>query len=60
MGRGDGNFDTTTTVPGTSGATNVTVGDTNTDGKLDLTVELPGGATVFYGDGAGNFSTTPP
>jgi hypothetical protein len=60
LGRGDGSFDATTTVSGTSGATSVSVGDANTDGKLDLTVTLPGGPTVFYGDGAGSFSTTPP
>ena len=34
--------------------------DVNADGKLDLVVGLPAGPTTFYGDGAGNFSTTAP
>ena len=58
-GHGDGTFAAPVNVPGTSGGTAVSVGDLNSDGKLDLDVSL---ATLvpFYGDGAGNFSTTPP
>jgi hypothetical protein len=55
-GKGDGTFGSAVTVPGTDGATFVSVSDVNGDGKPDLEVY----PTTFYGDGAGNFSTTPP
>jgi len=64
LGDGQGGFsrtieDTATKV--TSGSLTAAVVDANSDGKLDLSVS--NGATIgqiFYGDGAGNFSTSPP
>jgi hypothetical protein len=47
-------------IAGTDNATDVTVSDVNTDGKLDLVVTLAGGPTPFYGNGAGQFSTVAP
>jgi len=58
-GAGDGTFARPVNVPAASGATDVLVGDLNGDGKLDLNVSLAT-LTALYGDGAGNFSTTPP
>ena len=59
FGTGTGGF-STTRIAGTDGVTNLSVGDANTDGKPDLLVTLPGGTTPFYGNGAGQFSTTAP
>jgi hypothetical protein len=58
-GAGDGTFARPVNVPAASGATAVQVGDLNGDGKLDLNVSLAA-PMPLYGDGAGNFSTTPP
>ena len=61
FGVGDGRFSgTPTRIAGTDGVTDLSVGDANTDGKLDLLVTLPAGVTPFYGNGAGQFSTTAP
>jgi FG-GAP-like repeat len=57
---GAGSFGSKVLIPGTQGATSATPSDVNGDGKLDLIVMLSAGATTFYGDGAGNFSTTAP
>ena len=50
----------TTRIAGTDGAGALSVGDANADGKLDLLVTLLAGVTPFYGNGAGQFSTTAP
>jgi hypothetical protein len=61
LGNGDRTFQTGNDyVPGTWNATSVEAADVNTDGNVDLLVGLPAGLTTFYGDGAGNFSTTAP
>ena len=64
-GTGDGKFLATTGVPGTSGALSAQVMDANGAGKLDLLVTFDvadGGVPMqmFYGNGAGGFSTTRP
>ena len=62
-GAGDGTFAAPVHVPGTTGATSVSVGDLNGDGKLDLDISYSTGTDALvplYGDEAGNFSTTPP
>jgi hypothetical protein len=62
-GAGDGTFAAPVHVPGTTGASGVSVGDLNGDGKLDLDVsyDAPSSTPVpMYGDGTGNFSLTPP
>jgi hypothetical protein len=64
-GNGDGTFGNSVAVPGTNGAQSGQVMDANTDGKLDLLVTFETGdggpaMQTFYGDGAGNFSTTAP
>ena len=59
FGAGDGGF-TTTRIAGTDGVAALSVGDANADGKKDLLVTLPTGTTPFYGNGAGQFSTTAP
>jgi hypothetical protein len=62
-GAADGTFAAPVHVPGTTGATGVSVGDLNGDGNLDLDVSYGAPASTvvpMYGDGAGNFSTTPP
>ena len=62
-GHGDGTFASSVDVPGTSGASSlVSVSDLNGDGNIDLEVDLMTSTSpvTLYGDGAGNFSTTPP
>ena len=62
-GAGNGTFAAPVHVPGTTGATSLSVGDFNGDGKLDLDISYATGSDALvplYGDGAGNFSTTPP
>jgi hypothetical protein len=61
LGNGDRTFQAGNDyVPGTWNATSVEANDVNQDGNVDLLVGLPAGVTTFYGDGAGNFSTTAP
>ena len=68
FGTGDGKFSSAITSPiafPTYGQDSVSVADPNGDGKLDLlvssyTVDAGTQAQTYYGDGAGNFSTTPP
>jgi FG-GAP-like repeat len=59
-GHGDGTFASSVNVPGTSGAFDVSIAELNGDGIMDLDVDIPPNYVPFYGDGAGNFSTTPP
>jgi hypothetical protein len=65
-GNGDGTFHSSYTpnaapeVPGTTGATAIGSSDVNGDSNVDLIATLSGVPTTFYGDGAGNFSTTAP
>jgi len=61
FGSGGGSFaGTAAQITGTDSATDLAVSDLNGDGKLDLLVTLPAGPTPFYGNGAGQFSTTAP
>jgi hypothetical protein len=64
LGDGQGGFSRTIPVTATMSTTifvGVSIGDFNADGNLDLSVSPPTATTtIYYGDGAGNFSTTPP
>ena len=64
VGDGAGNFSRSIEVAGTDGVSSVYPGDPNADGKVDLLVTFvaDGGVAMqmFYGDGTGQFSTTPP
>ena len=63
---GQGGFTSTVTVPATKTSNvsglglDLAVGDANSDGNLDLYVTSGGTTQIFYGDGAGSFSTTAP
>jgi hypothetical protein len=59
--RRPGGFSTTvvTSDQSTPRITSVSVSDVNTDDNLDISV-MTSATTIYYGDGAGNFSTTPP
>jgi hypothetical protein len=68
-GKGNGAFDAIVPVEGTqiavdmnfyANAIDVTVSDVNVDGKLDVVFKTKAGTKTLYGDGAGNFSPTPP
>jgi hypothetical protein len=69
-GKGNGAFDAAVVVEGTQTAVDpgalyaaiidVTVSDVNVDGKLDVVFKTKSGTKTLYGDGAGNFSPTPP
>jgi hypothetical protein len=62
LGDGHGGFTSSSSIPGTKGATSATIDDVNSDGHLDIQVELGSSAVpvTFYGDGTGTFSMTPP
>jgi hypothetical protein len=60
-GKGDGTFTSLVKVGGTDGATQASATDADGDGTIDLVVTFASGSPkTFYGDGAGNFSTTAP
>ena len=62
LGDGKRHFTNPAEVAGTDGVTSVALEDVNSDGNPDLQVYISSATapTTFYGDGAGNFSTTPP
>jgi hypothetical protein len=64
VGDGTGGFSRSVQVPGTDDVSSVSVSDVNADGKSDLVgiFVVDGGVVTrtFYGDGTGQFSTTPP
>lgn len=61
-GKGNGTFDAIVAIAGTEGAATASVKDANDDGELDVLFTLAAGSPskTLYGDGAGNFSATPP
>ncbi len=55
LGNGDGTFAPVTTVPGTSGSTDLIFGDVNNDGKLDIIKSGPSTVSVALNNGSGAF-----
>ena len=61
FGDGAGRFSRTSQIAGTDGAQAASLADVNADGKLDLVVSRSDMTPLtLYGDGTGQFSTTPP
>lgn len=55
-GNGNGTFQSAVTIPGTTGAEAIAVGDVNGDGRPDIVGETPSGVFVAINDGGGNFA----
>lgn len=59
LGNGDGTFSSTAPIPVGSSIGNVSVGDFNNDGNVDLVVISSLGLSVLLGNGMGGFALAP-